>query len=70
MSSKKKIFLISSIIFLVIGTIVFITGFYLSGYDIIGWFSSRYAMYVYILIAFYAIVIISILVWSKVHSDM
>jgi len=48
MNLKNKIFLIVACIFLLIGVFLIIFGYYMIGADIIGWFTSRYAIWVYV----------------------
>lgn len=40
--------------FLVVGLVAMVVGFKLAGFDILAWFSSKYAMIVYIVLGLYA----------------
>lgn len=46
---KKKLFIISLIIFAIVGSTLFLVGGVLAGWDIIGWFGSSYAIWCYVL---------------------
>lgn len=39
--------------FLVVGLVAMVVGFKLAGFDILAWFSSKYAMIVYIVLGLY-----------------
>lgn len=39
--------------FLLVAIVAMIVGFYLAGFDILGWFKTRYAFIVYIVVGFY-----------------
>lgn len=67
MKTKNKILIITSVIFAVIAIAFLITGFALSGADILGWFASQYAMLFYIVAGCYLLIILFVLVgdWIK-----
>ncbi len=66
MSKRNKIILIISCIFLVIAGILLILGFYLSGADIIGWLSSKWAMWIYIILGLYLGTLLFIFIGDKI----
>ena len=52
MSNKAKWTLLVGA-FLLVAIVAMILGFYLAGFDILGWFKTRYAFIVYIVVGFY-----------------
>ena len=52
MSNKAKWTLLVGA-FLLVAVVAMIVGFYLAGFDILGWFKTRYAFIVYIVVGFY-----------------
>lgn len=52
MSNKTKWTLLVGA-FLLVAIVAMIVGFYLAGFDILGWFKTRYAFIVYIVVGFY-----------------
>ncbi len=52
MSNKAKWTLLVGA-FLLVAIVAMIVGFYLAGFDILGWFKTRYAFIVYIVVGFY-----------------
>lgn len=61
MSTKLKWFLLVGL-FLVIGGIALVVGFYYAGFDILGWFTSKYAFIVYFFIGAYLFLVSALLV--------
>ena len=55
MSNKVKWTLLVGA-FLVVAVVAMIVGFYLAGFDILGWFKTRYAFIVYIVVGFYVFI--------------
>lgn len=55
MSNKAKWTLLVGA-FLLVAIVAMIVGFYLAGFDILGWFKTRYAFIVYIVVGFYAFI--------------
>lgn len=47
MKFRKKLFLIVTVAFLVLATVLLLVGGYMAGWDIVGWFSSKWATYIY-----------------------
>ena len=52
MSNKAKWTLLVGA-FLLVAIVAMVVGFYLAGFDILGWFKTRYAFIVYIVVGFY-----------------
>lgn len=67
MSVKLKWFLLVGL-FLVIGGIALIVGFYLAGFDILGWFTTKYAFIVYFFVGAYLLLIATMLVNDYVRK--
>ena len=61
MSIKLKWALIVGV-FLIIGGIAMIVGFEMAGYDVIAWFGSKYAIYVYVCAGAYLMMIGSFII--------
>lgn len=57
---KKKLYIISLITFLIIGTTLFLIGGYFAGWDFKAWFVSPTAMWAYILLFLYVMAIVFI----------
>lgn len=55
MSNKVKWTLLVGA-FLLVAIVAMIVGFYLAGFDILGWFKTRYAFIVYIVVGFYVFI--------------
>jgi hypothetical protein len=55
MSNKAKWTLLVGA-FLLVAIVAMIVGFYLAGFDILGWFKTRYAFIVYIVVGFYVLI--------------
>ena len=55
MSNKAKWTLLVGA-FLLVAIVAMIVGFYLAGFDILGWFKTRYAFIVYIVVGCYLLI--------------
>lgn len=67
MSVKLKWFLLVGL-FLLIGGISLIVGFYLAGFDILGWFTTKYAFIVYFFAGAYLLLVATLLVNDYVRK--
>ena len=67
MKKRNRTLIICGLIWLVIALGVTILGFALSGADIIAWFSSKWAMYVYTFLLVYILILVLVFVipWLK-----
>lgn len=67
MNTKKKAVIVVSAIFAVLGLVALLVGGYMAGWDILGWFSSQYAYVFYVLVALYALAVLSVIMtdWVK-----
>ena len=55
MSNKAKWTLLVGA-FLLVAIVAMIVGFYLAGFAVLGWFKTRYAFIVYIVVGFYVFI--------------
>lgn len=58
MNKRNKTLVICGIVWAVLAIVITVVGFILSGVDIIAWFSSKWAMYLYVFLGVYLLVII------------
>lgn len=56
MKHRNKVLIAIAIAFMITAAAFLILGFALSGYDILGWFGSKWAMLFYMMFGVYAIV--------------
>lgn len=61
--------LIGSAIFLVLGAAAFCIGGYMAGWDIIGWFSSPSAFFVYAFVILFFLILACLWYWAKRSKD-
>lgn len=54
--------------FLVVGLVAMVVGFKLAGFDILAWFSSKYAMIVYIVLGLYAFIVAYVLIMEYLQK--
>lgn len=57
MNKRNRTLIICGIIWAILAVTITILGFALSGADIIAWFSSKWAMYFYVFLGVYLLVI-------------
>ena len=64
---SRKGLVIASAVIVVVAIVGLLVGGYMAGWDIVGWFSTPMAIYLYIGIGLFAILIVGILVrdWSR-----
>ena len=65
MNRRNKTLMICGLIWVALGLLFVILGFILSGGDIVAWFSSKWAMYIYLFLGIYALVI---LIWFVIPA--
>lgn len=65
---NNKVFLLSMTGFLLVGIIVLIVGFALSGADIISFLSSTYAIWCYVALGIWLIVLVIFLIQDKIKK--
>ena len=68
MKTRNKILIITSAIFAVAAITFLILGFALSGADILGWFTSKWAYWFYTFAGIYVLVIVFVLVSDKIKK--
>ena len=54
--------------FLLAAIVSMIVGFYLAGFDILGWFKTRYAFIVYIVVGFYLFIASYVFLMEYIHK--
>lgn len=54
--------------FLIVALVAMIVGFRLAGFDILAWFSSKYAMIVYIVLGLYAFFVAYVLIMEYLQK--
>lgn len=64
---SRKGLVIASAVIVVIAIVGLLVGGYMAGWDIVGWFSTPMAIYLYAMLGLFAILIVGILVrdWSR-----
>ena len=67
MNKRNKIVLILLAIFAALALLFLILGFALSGNDIIAWLGSKWAMWVYVILGTYLLVIAFIIISDKIR---
>ena len=67
MSNKTKWTLLVGA-FLLVAIVAMIVGFYLAGFDILGWFKTRYAFIVYIVVGFYLFIASYVFIMEYIHK--
>ena len=65
---NNKVFLLSMTGFLLVGIVVLIVGFALSGADIIAFLSSTYAIWCYVALGIWLIVLVIFLIQDKIKK--
>ncbi len=69
MKGKRKKFIISLVIWLVAALIILLVGGYIAGWDILGFFSSNLAIWLYVLTGVYFGVIIAFILWDRIKNQ-
>lgn len=64
---SRKGLIIASVVIVVVAIVGLLIGGYMAGWDIAGWFSTPMAIYLYIGLGLFAILIVGLLVrdWSR-----
>ena len=70
MNKRNKALIISGIIWAALALIITFIGFALSGFNLIAWFSSKYAMFFYVFLGVYVIVIIIFFVFPYIKNKL
>lgn len=65
--SRKWLILVG--ILLVVATACLAFGFWLAGFDVLGWFGSQSAMFLYIVLGLYALIVAYVLIKDKLDNS-
>ncbi len=68
MKLRNKIFTIVLIVLIVLALLGLGIGYALIGADVIGWFSSRYAIWVYAFVILYGIIWVCLYIYDKIKE--
>ena len=68
MKLRNKIFTIVLICLILLAVGGILIGYALIGADVIGWFSSRYAVWVYIFVIIYAVIWVCLYILDKIKE--
>ena len=68
MKKRNLIIIILSAIFLVIAIVMLVVGFIIKDGSILWWFTSKWAMWFYVLAGLYLLVIAGVLITDKIRS--
>ena len=68
MKNRNKIIIILGIIFVIAAIAFLILGFALSGADIIAWFGSKWAIWLYVFLGTYVIIVAIIFISEKIKN--
>ena len=58
MNKRNRTLIICGLVWAVLALVLTILGFILSGGDLIAWFSSKWAMYLYVFLGVYLLVVV------------
>ena len=70
MNKRNRTLIICGIVWAAIALFITILGFALSGADIIAWFSSKWAMFVYTFLGVYLLVVIILFVIPMIRDRL
>jgi len=70
MKHRNRTLIISGIIWAVLAITFMIVGFAVAGQDILGWFTSKYAMITYVFLIVYAIVVVIFVVLPMINERL
>lgn len=68
MKLRNKIFTIVLICLIVLAVVGIGIGYALIGADVLAWFSSRYAMWVYVFVILYVLIWLGLYVYDQIKS--
>ena len=64
----KKLLIISSCVFLVFALVMLLVGGYIAGWNILGWFTSKHAMSMYLIGGLYILFVAGIVIYDKIKK--
>lgn len=70
MNKRNRTLIICGIIWAVLALVLTLLGFILAGYDIVAWFSSKWAMYLYVFLGVYFLVVLVAFVIPMIRDRM
>lgn len=70
MKKRNRTLIILSVVWLILGLGFLILGYILSGTDILAWFTSKWAMFVYTFLGVYLLVIIFMFVLPAIFDRL
>lgn len=70
MNKRNRTLIICGIIWAVLALVLTLLGFILAGLDIIAWFSSKWAMYAYVFLGVYLLVVLVAFVIPAIKDRM
>lgn len=68
MKKRNKIIVIISAIMLVLALVFIILGFALSGYDILAWFGSKWAIWIYVIVGLWILFIAYVFIGDLIRK--
>lgn len=66
--NRNKILILIGIAFIIVALIALVVGYTLAGEDVIGWFSSRWAIIIYVIGGIYLLIAIGLIIFDKVKN--
>ena len=70
MNKRNRTLIICGLVWAILALVLTILGFILSGGDIIAWFSSKWAMYLYVFLGVYLLVVVIAFVIPMIRERM
>ena len=70
MNKRNRTLIISGIVWAILAVVITILGFALSGADILAWFSSKWAMYTYVFLGVYLLVVVIFFVIPMIRDRL
>lgn len=68
MNNRNKALIFTGVILLVVALISFLVGGYLSGWDLIGFWTTPMAIWLYVLLGLYVFGVGALLLWEKISN--
>ena len=64
----KKLLIVCSCVFLVFALVMLLVGGYIAGWDILGWFTGKYAMWMYLIGGLYILFFVGLVIYDKIKN--
>ena len=68
MNKRNKVIVILGVLFIIAAIVFIILGFALSGADILAWFGSKWAMWLYVFAGVYVLILIYLLISERIKN--